>query len=91
MNILLLMIPLALVLLVAAVWAFVWAVRRGQFEDLDTPAIDILREDETERATRARVQARRQAAEEAAQDGAGTPREGAGDTGDDTRRDRSAD
>lgn len=94
MNILLLMIPLALVLLVAAVWAFVWAVRRGQFEDLDTPAIDILREDETERATRARVEARRQAAADAAQDGAGAPREGAGDTGDtgdDTRRDRSAD
>lgn len=42
MNILLLMIPLALVLLVAAILAFVWAVRRGQFEDLDTPAIDIL-------------------------------------------------
>ena len=62
MNILLLMIPLALVLLVAAILAFVWAVRRGQFEDLDTPAIDILREDPTERATRARVEARRAAA-----------------------------
>ena len=43
MNILLVMIPLSLLLLAAAVWAFVWAVRRGQFEDLDTPAIDILR------------------------------------------------
>ncbi|MCE7033105.1 cbb3-type cytochrome oxidase assembly protein CcoS [Lysobacter sp. GX 14042] len=62
MNILLFMIPLALVLLVVAIWAFVWAVRRGQFEDLDTPAIDILREDATERATRARVERRRQAA-----------------------------
>lgn len=59
MNILLFMIPLALVLLVVAIWAFVWAVRRGQFEDLDTPAIDILREDATERATRARVERRR--------------------------------
>lgn len=45
MNILLLMIPLSLLLLAAAVWAFIRAVRGGQFEDLDTPAIDILRDD----------------------------------------------
>lgn len=49
MNILLLLVPLSLLLLVAAVWAFVWAVKRGQFEDLDTPAIDILREDPHDR------------------------------------------
>jgi cbb3-type cytochrome oxidase maturation protein len=49
MNILLFLIPLSLLLLVAAVWAFVWAVNRDQFEDLDTPAIDILREDPHER------------------------------------------
>lgn len=49
MNILLLLIPLSLLLLGAAVWAFSWAVRRGQFEDLDTPALDILREDGGER------------------------------------------
>ena len=42
MNILLMLIPLSLVLLVAAVAAFVWAVKRGQFDDLDTPALDIL-------------------------------------------------
>lgn len=52
MNILLFLIPLSLVLLVAAAWAFVWAVRRGQFEDLDTPAIDILRDDPHERPRR---------------------------------------
>jgi cbb3-type cytochrome oxidase maturation protein len=45
MTILLLLIPLSLLLLGAAIWAFAWAVRRGQFEDLDTPALDILRED----------------------------------------------
>ena len=49
MNILLILIPISLLLLGAAVWAFVWAVRRGQFEDLDTPAIDILRDDPHER------------------------------------------
>jgi cbb3-type cytochrome oxidase maturation protein len=45
MNALLILVPLSLVLLVAAIWAFAWAVRRGQFEDLDTPAIDILQDD----------------------------------------------
>lgn len=44
MIILLLLIPLSLMLLVVAIWAFVWAVKRGQFDDLDTPAIDILRD-----------------------------------------------
>lgn len=42
MNILLVLIPLSLLLLLAAVGAFVWAVRSGQFEDMDTPSIDIL-------------------------------------------------
>ena len=46
MNALLLLIPLSLVLLVAAIWAFAWAVKRGQFEDLDTPALDILSDDD---------------------------------------------
>ncbi len=42
MIILLLLIPLSVMLLAAAIWAFVWAVRKGQFDDLDTPALDIL-------------------------------------------------
>lgn len=46
MNILLLLIPLSLVLLGAAIWAFVWAVQGGQFDDLDTPALDILIDDD---------------------------------------------
>lgn len=45
MNILLLLIPLSLMLLALAIGAFVWAVKRGQFDDLDTPAIDILADD----------------------------------------------
>ncbi len=45
MNILLLLIPLSLVLLAVAIWAFWRAVKGGQFEDLDTPAIDILRDE----------------------------------------------
>lgn len=42
MTILLLLIPISLLLLGLAVWAFVWAVRRGQFDDLDSAALDIL-------------------------------------------------
>jgi cbb3-type cytochrome oxidase maturation protein len=45
MNILLLLVPLSLVLLIAAIGAFAWAVRGGQFDDLDTPALDILADD----------------------------------------------
>jgi cbb3-type cytochrome oxidase maturation protein len=45
MTILLLLIPLSLGLLIAAIWAFTWAVRSGQFEDLDTPPLDLLADD----------------------------------------------
>lgn len=45
MNILLMLIPISLLLLGAAIWAFVWAVRGGQFDDLDTPALDILHDE----------------------------------------------
>ena len=46
MTILLLLIPLSLMLLGVAAWAFIWAVRTGQFDDLDTPALDILSDDD---------------------------------------------
>jgi cbb3-type cytochrome oxidase maturation protein len=46
MSILLLLVPISLVLLGIAIAAFVWAVKRGQFEDLDTPALSILADDE---------------------------------------------
>jgi cbb3-type cytochrome oxidase maturation protein len=45
MTILFALIPLAMALLVAAIVAFFWAVREGQFEDLDTPAVRILLDD----------------------------------------------
>jgi cbb3-type cytochrome oxidase maturation protein len=49
MSILFALIPLAIVLLALAVWAFFWAVRTGQFDDLDTPAVRILLDDEEPR------------------------------------------
>lgn len=46
MSILLVLIPISLLLLGIAIAAFVWAVKRGQYDDLDTPALDILVDDE---------------------------------------------
>ena len=45
MSVLFLVVPLATVFVGVAVWAFVWATRRGQFDDLDTPAVRVLHDD----------------------------------------------
>jgi cbb3-type cytochrome oxidase maturation protein len=45
MNIIYLLVPLALSISAGAVVAFAWAVRRGQLDDLETPALRILGED----------------------------------------------
>lgn len=50
MSILLALIPISLLLLGLAIWAFAWAVKRGQFDDLDTPALDILADEDERRA-----------------------------------------
>ena len=47
MSILYVLIPLALLVLGVAVWAFFWAVGSGQFDDLDTPAVRILMDDDS--------------------------------------------
>ena len=39
------LIPIALILVLIAAAIFVWAVKSGQYDDLDAPALDILRED----------------------------------------------
>lgn len=44
MSMLLILITLSLALVGVAVWAFLWAVNSGQFDDLDTPAWEILTE-----------------------------------------------
>lgn len=46
MSVLYILIPLALLLLGLAVWAFFWAVGSGQFDDLDTPAIRVVMDDD---------------------------------------------
>jgi cbb3-type cytochrome oxidase maturation protein len=45
MSILFVLVPLSLALVVLAGWAFFWAVGTGQFDDLDSPAWDMLHED----------------------------------------------
>ncbi|MEJ2143111.1 MAG: cbb3-type cytochrome oxidase assembly protein CcoS [Gammaproteobacteria bacterium] len=46
MDILYLLIPVGLVLLGVAIWGFLWAVRSGQFDDLEGPAHRILMDDD---------------------------------------------
>ena len=49
MSVVYILLPVAALLAAAAVGGFIWAVRRGQFDDLDTPAVRILHEDDDER------------------------------------------
>lgn len=49
MSSLVFLVPISLVLLGLAITAFVWAVRRGQFDDLETPAVQILVDEPTAR------------------------------------------
>lgn len=46
MSVILIMLPAALVLAGLGVWAFIVAAKRGQFDDLDTPAIRAVFDDE---------------------------------------------
>lgn len=56
MSVIFLVVPLATLIVLAAVIAFVWSARRGQFDDLDTPAVRMLHDDSpvtsTERSAR---------------------------------------
>ena len=47
MEIIYLLIPLSLVLIGVIIWAFFWAVRSGQFDDLEGPAHRILMDDDS--------------------------------------------
>jgi cbb3-type cytochrome oxidase maturation protein len=42
MEVIYLLIPLSLILLCLIVWVFFWAVRSGQFDDMEGPAYKIL-------------------------------------------------
>lgn len=49
MEILYLLIPIAVIVLGVAIWAFLWAVKSGQYEDLEGPAYRILMDDDDPR------------------------------------------
>ncbi|MEO1172604.1 MAG: cbb3-type cytochrome oxidase assembly protein CcoS [Myxococcota bacterium] len=46
MTALFILVPLAIVFVAVMLGAFVWATRRGQFDDLQTPAVRILADDD---------------------------------------------
>ena len=46
MEILYLLIPLGLLVLGVAIWGFLWAVKTGQFDDMEGPAHRILMDDD---------------------------------------------
>jgi len=50
MTALFVVVPLALAVSAAAVWAFVWSVKHGQMDDLSTPALRMLEEDDSQEA-----------------------------------------
>ena len=47
MSIIYLMIPLGIILLGLAVWALVWAVRSGQFDDLESQGWSVVLDDDS--------------------------------------------
>ena len=50
MSVIYIVLPLALLIAIVAVIAYIWAVRSGQYDDLDTPAMQVLHEDDDETA-----------------------------------------
>lgn len=46
MSIIYVLVPVASLLAAAAVWAFIRAVRGGQFDDLDTPPVRMLHDED---------------------------------------------
>ena len=46
MTMLYVLIPLAVVLLAVAVWALLWAIKSGQFDDLDSHGWSVVLDDD---------------------------------------------
>lgn len=46
MSMLYVLIPLAVILLAFAVWALVWAIRTGQFDDLESHGWSVVLDDD---------------------------------------------
>ena len=48
MEVIFVLVPISLVIIGGAIWAFVWSVRNDQFEDLDKEAYSILFDEDAE-------------------------------------------
>lgn len=48
MEILVLLIPISVLFIAIAIWAFVWATKHGQFDKLDENALNIFESDSHE-------------------------------------------
>ncbi len=51
MSVLFIVVPLAMLLVGAAVAAYMWSARTGQMDDLDTPAVRMLHDDDPPRSS----------------------------------------
>lgn len=51
MDIVFFLFPAALLIALGFLWAFIWAVKTGQFKDTTTPAYRILLDEEDDRTT----------------------------------------
>ncbi|MCG3172617.1 MAG: hypothetical protein GMKNLPBB_00771 [Myxococcota bacterium] len=51
MEVIYIVLPLALIIVGAAVAAYVWSVRDGQLDDLESPPVRMLFDDEVSRRT----------------------------------------
>ncbi len=60
MEIIYVLIPISIVILAVAIGLFFWATRSGQFDDLESPGLDILRDDEDILEEMAREEKRQQ-------------------------------
>lgn len=47
MSIIYLLIPLSIILVGVAVWALIWAVRSGQFDDLESQGWNVVLDDDS--------------------------------------------
>ena len=47
MSVIFLLIPLSILIAGAFLWAFIWAIRSGQYEDTCTPAMRVLTDEYT--------------------------------------------
>jgi cbb3-type cytochrome oxidase maturation protein len=51
MSVLFIVVPLALIVVLVAVIAYIWSARGGQFDDLDTPPVRMLHDDDAKRGS----------------------------------------